>query len=426
MSENYLVPGISGEMYLYGRQDNGATFGFVISLTMTLRGDFLRRALDDVTARFPQMAVGVVRDGEKLSFARLDREVPLYEGRNFSFERVAGSNDAGGYLFSIAYDYKTLFFDFHRALCDEKGALIFIKALIYRYIQISDLPVLNDGSIKTVAESYSDAEGCDSLSRLDDLQASRPVWYMDARALRLPETGKGSYCVTQIRIPLGKLKGEAAAFKSSPVTYIAPVFSHSIYEMYGKEMPAGEFIVASIKASLRPYFPTASVRSFFTPVFLAYNRKITDYPLTTVLMSQKKLLEAQLRPDALAYSAQRCLKDMRSVCDGRLSFDEKKDMARAVFGKSASMSTYEICNIGNVIMPESLMQYVTEFYSVLSPAAHTCALSLASFKSEFSVTVSHADKSGALCRRFVELLNDNDIYSYISDDFDYLPMKYEP
>ena len=83
--------------------------------------------------------------------------------------------------------------------------------------------------------------------------------------------------------------------------------------MIAGEMEVGEYVVASVQVNLRPYYPSASLRPYHTPIFLAYNRNLTDYPYGTVLMSQKKLLEAQLKNDTLAYSAQRKIADIEKV-----------------------------------------------------------------------------------------------------------------
>ena len=183
--------------------------------------------------------------------------------------------------------------------------------------------------------------------------------------------------------------------------------------------------MASISVNLRQYFPTLSFRPFSTAVTLAYNRRLGEYPFNTILMSQKKLLEAQLKPDALAYNAGRRLDDMERLSSAA-GLAAKERMAEEMASIEAARSTYMIRGAGNVGMPESMQRYVTEFYPVFTPVRQDFAVSMVVFRNEAVLTF--AEKNGAdgsFCRRVAELMNENDICAYVSDEFDMMPMKYE-
>lgn len=173
-----------------------------------------------------------------------------------------------------------------------------------------------------MSSEYFKAEGDDPMVRMDDVNASRPVWYMDAKAVVPEPVTVSMEQVVQVRIPLHKLKRDYSELGNVPVTYIAPFFSHAVHEMIAGEMEVGEYVVASVQVNLRPYYPSASLRPYHTPIFLAYNRNLTDYPYGTVLMSQKKLLEAQLKNDTLAYSAQRKIADIEKAYDVKGPMEE--------------------------------------------------------------------------------------------------------
>jgi len=183
----------------------------------------------------------------------------------------------------------------------------------------------------------------------------------------------------------------------------------------------GEYVVASIQINLRPYFPTASLRPFHTPVFLAYNRILGDYPYNTVLMSQKKLLEAQLKTDALAYSAQRKIADIEKACRG--SLEQKKSAFTALNDKMSAKSTYSVCRIGNLILPDQLQRYVTEFYPVIPASDQAYSMTVVSFKGEMFVTVAGRKDVAAVTDRFVELLNGNGIHAFKADGFSFRYIK---
>ena len=419
-------PDLAGGLYLYAdRSACGSVARFVVSLTMHVKGDVLEQAVNDVLVLFPHIPVRVSREGEQYVFGKNTARVPVC-GESESARRSPGEESAGGYLFTVSFSGKTVYFDIHMSLFDEKGMAAFAKAVVFRYVQLVGFPVENDGSVRALPDGGSHVSTDDPLDMIADIPASRPAWYMDAKAFVRPATaGSDMVHAVQLRIPLSRLRSHAKEFAGSPVTFIAPIVSQSIYEMYGSEMQPGEYVVAAISVNLRQYFPTVSLRPFNTLVSLAYNRRINEYPFNTILMSQKKLLEAQLKTDALAYNAQRKAAAMEDVYCGRTYADKVARAEKAVADKAAK-STYVIHSAGNIGMPESLDRYVTEFYPLYVPGLHDMVLSCITFRNEILLTVAGRDsgRTDLICRRIAGLMNENEIYAYISDGFDFSPTTY--
>ena len=419
--KEYLVPSVCGRTYLYGSHaDASVSSRIVAALTMQIDPDILSESLREAIARFPHFGVGLDSAEGKVHFKELDSEVPVFED---DAEQPFGFGDPAlnGYLFKVTYAHKTVNFDFHRAMADEAGMMTFVKSVLFNYLERSGYPVTTGGAIKLLSSEYFRAEGEDAMPRLDDAQASRPVWYMDARAVVPAAYDEPVEEVVHIRVPVAKLRKEYSDIVNIPVTYIAPLFSHAVHEMYGGEIEAGEYVVASVQVNLRPYYPSATMRPYHTPVYLAYNRNLADYPYSTVLMSQKKLLEAQLKPDTLAYSAQRKIADLDRAYDGPDGLiDERFSELQS---KVRAKSTYDIAGLGHVILPESMQRLVTELYPVIPSSGRTFSVTAELFKNELAVTVSGRRNAGVVAARLVELLQGNDIDAYIADCYSFKPMN---
>lgn len=418
--KEYLVPSVCGRTYLYGSHaDASVSSRIVAALTMQIDPAIMVASLEEAVTRFPHFAVGLQRDADKVLFKELHAEVPVFEDdadQPFSFDDPA----LNGYLFKVTYAHKTVCFDFHRAMADEAGMMTFVKSVLFNYLERAGYPVTTGGAVKLLSSDYFKAEGEDAMSRLDDAQASRPIWYMDAKAVVPAENDEPVEEVVHIRVPVAKLRKEYADIVNIPVTYIAPLFSHAVHEMYGGEIEAGEYVVASVQVNLRPYYPSATMRPYHTPIYLAYNRNLSDYPYSTVLMSQKKLLEAQLKPDTLAYSAQRKIADVEKAYDGSLGqIDERFTRIQE---ETRAKSTYDIAGLGHVILPESMQRLVTELYPVIPSSGRTFSVTAELFKNELAVTVSGRVNVGAVAARLVELLQGNDIDAYIADCYSFRPM----
>ena len=421
-SLEYLVPSICGQTYLYGSHaDASVSSRIVTALTMHIDPSILGQALSEAVIRFPQIAVSLVEEDGRRKFISLNAPVPIFEACSDMPSDMADER-LGGYLFRISYCHKHLYVDYHRALADEFGMMAFVKALVMRYLELSGYPVQTDGSVKLLSDEYFQAEGEDPMEKMQDKFASRPVWYMDAKAL-VPEVVEGDKEeVVQVRVPVAKLKKDYLDLASIPVTYMAPLLSHALREVYSESMQGGEYVVAEVQINLRPYYPSASLRPYYTPVFLAYNRNLADYPYKTVLMSQKKLLEAQLKNDTLAYSAQRKISDVENAfefSDSLASLDASFDIMQE---NANRRSTYNICRIGNVILPESIQRLVSEFYPVIPSSGKSVSVTVTTYKGDLAVTVSGKKYAYEVCRRLIELLHANDIDAYIADRYDFSPL----
>jgi hypothetical protein len=138
-------------------------------------------------------------------------------------------------------------------------------------------------------------------------------------------------------------------------------------------------------------------------------------------MSQKKLLEAQLKPDTLAYSAQRKISDVEKACEGTAGKigERFSRMQEGVMAKS----TYDIAGLGHVILPESMQRLVTELYPVIPSSGRTFSVTAELFKNELAVTVSGRRNAAVVAARLVELLQGNDIDAYIADCYSFKPMS---
>lgn len=416
-------PPLGGMAYLYAdNMDIAVSSRFVATLTMHLRTVVLEQALNEAVRRFPHLAVGYREEEGQLVLVPVDAPVRVFDIKDADQPYLFGDAALNGYLFKVSVSHKTICFDFSRALVDEVGLMDFVKAVLFRYIELSGYPVSNDGSVKIMSDPCAALEGADPLPRIDDMPASRPVWYMDARAVNAPAADAVREDIVQIRIPQPRLKGDKMQLVNIPVTYLAPVFSHAVYEALEDRMAAGEYVVASVQINLRPYFPSPSMLPYTTPVYLAYNRNLNEYPFNTVLMSQKKLLEAQLKNDTLAYSAQRKIAGIEKAFDGKGPLTEVIMKNKAILKDVVSRSTYDICRVGNVLVPESMQRYLTEFYPVVPSGPYMFSLTVINYRGEVVVTVSGKKDVRSVCGRFVELLVENDIDAFVADEFSFIPM----
>ena len=147
--------------------------------------------------------------------------------------------------------------------------------------------------------------------------------------------------------------------------------------------------------------------------------------MATVLMSQKKFMEAQLKTDALAYNVQSRISVLEKIMD-KGTFAEKTEAATALAAEKKRQATFSLCNVGNVIMPEQMLRYITEFYPVVPPALYPYGISTINFKGELIITVSSPSPEDAVAAKFTALLKQHGMPAYVSETYLHSQMKYNP
>ena len=137
VQHDFLTPDILGGSYLYAESaSSDAVFGFVVTLTAVIDVPVLERTVGELLMRFPYFAVKVVKSDREYGFAEDTDPV-----------KICSPASGNGRLFSVSCLHKSIFFNFHRALTDERGAMTFIRSVIFRYLSESGFDVENDGGI---------------------------------------------------------------------------------------------------------------------------------------------------------------------------------------------------------------------------------------------------------------------------------------
>lgn len=431
INKEYLAFNPGEESYFYGSHlASGCVPRFIVSLTMLIEEDVLRQTMEDIRKRFPQMSVKIEKDTDGNNYVYKDNDAPFPVFHNDgSVIRTMGTEETDFHLLTVTYWEKMLIFDFHHVLGDGTGFIIFIKAVLYRYFQLKNLPLDNDGSILTVDQEYNEEEGENAYKYIEGQPAEIPDWYVSGRKVfNIPGISTDhdpADTLVQIRIPFDRLHGVAKSYKTSPVTFISPLFSQAIYEKY-EDIIGTDCILTSIPVNLRPYYPTRTLRYFITIAVLAHSKLILKEGFENILLDQKRLLDEQTKPEFLNYMAQNLIKGMTQFREMPMPVEQKAEMMDCQVRESMKNYTYVITNVGKIDLPGIMAQYVTEFYPMLPTATCPFTIAITTWNNELMLSVTQRQEETDICERFVELLNMLEIPAYISDKFEYHTMRCKP
>ena len=426
----HLNPNLGSESYFYASHlTSGCVPRFVATLRLGIDEDILRIALDDIQKRFPQMSVQIQRTADGKNYELIDnpRPIPIFTD-NGSVIRTMGTEETNFHLVTITSYEKFMMFDFHHLLGDGTGFLIFMKAVVYHYLELRGVPLENDGTILTVDQPVREEESEDAYAKLMDVECSLPDWYkpgLEAFSIPVNTDDDPTDTVVQIRIPFNKFHEVFKSYHSTPVTFLSLVFSHAIYEQY-RDTIGEKCIVASVPVNLRPYYPTETLRYFITVASLAHSKLFRKEDFAKQLLTQRELLSEQTQPKVLTKLAQNHINGMKKFRELDMTVEEKAKIMDSKVRSSMGTFTYVITNMGNVSFPESMSAYVDEFYPILPTA--TCPFSIATttWKGELMLSITQRSTDISICKRFVELLNQLDVPAYLADTFTFHTMRAKP
>lgn len=431
MEKSHLVVGPGDSSYFYGTHlNNGCVPRFTIVLSMPIDGDTLRVAMDGIMRRFPQYAVRIERDsdGRHYHLEENDRRLPIFHDEG-DVVRTIGGEDTSGHLLMVSYYGNRIMFDFLHVLGDGTGFMMFIKAVVFRYLQLSGVAVENDGTILTVDQPYADEEGCNAYEKVMDAPASVPDWYKSGAEVFCPPCGgtgdDPSDTVVEIRIPFDVLHSRLRQYGSSPVTFIEPLFSHAIYDKY-RDVIGDRCIVASVPVNLRPYFPTGTARYFIALAVLAHSKLFLQEPFEKMLATQRALLKEQTRPEFLAFMAQKRVRDGLAFNKADLTIEERIRIMETKIVESLKSYTYVISNMGSVEFPPTVAPYVEECLFMLPTSTLPFTIATLSLKGELVLTVTQRDEQTDICERFVSYMNRLGVPARITRVFKYHTMRFYP
>lgn len=413
----------NGKTYFYGTHLScGCVPRFTVKLTQKIDGSLLRQATDKALDRFPQMAVSVAQSKKHYFLIPIDLPAPVFA--EDGTVRAIGTEDTNGYLFCITYTQNTLHANWFHALADGLGFIVFLKTVLYYYMQLAGLPVENNGSILDHQTQFHPEEAADAVLNLSVESRGEYPRFPAFRVPGITTQDDPEDTVVQIRLPFSKLHGITKEYQASPVTFICPLFSAAIYEKYCMDTEYETPIIAAIPVNMRPYFPSRTTRNFISCAGIPFDKKISELTIEQILNIEKGLLDFQTQAHELAHDAVKNAKDTHKLLDADMSIEEKCDILGKSIEQTLGQSTYIITNMGKLSLPESMEPYVKDFYPCLPTALNPFTLAVVSYRDELVISVTQRDADTDVCERFTEILDRFGIPAYISEVFSFHTMRY--
>lgn len=395
-----------------------AVFAVSAYLDSFVDGKKLQQAVADLAPRFPSMYVRL-----KKGFL-WDSLVPatdfnVVEKASQSPCRMMKIKNSEKPLFRVVYDKSEIRAEFFHAVTDGTGAFEYLKALVFRYLQLSGKAPSHAAGVRDVEENPMAKEMQDDFLRI--YEKGNRCSRADSNAYQLKLEKKENYLSrTEICMPLDSLKAVAKEKYGCTVTqYAAAVYAMALLSVYKNDSSAAKKPVKlSVPVNLRRYWNSDTLRNFSSYVTINVTPE-KEYTFENVLELIRRGMAEKISKENM----------FKNVCQNVA--DEKMLIARLapnavkkIFMKSAfhmygeRKYTSTVTSVGYVRLPDEFskrVRYMTATLGETSLNRINCAV--VGYKNTLCVNITSVSDDNRVQSYFADFVRSQGIPVGLSTDF---------
>ncbi len=309
-------------------------------------------------------------------------------------------------LFEVTYYKKRINLEVNHALTDGTGTLTFLKSLVANYLNIlyklEPNEVINLGSIKEVKEDafkkYKNKSGKKSQKIVRAYQI-KDEKYLENR-LKIIE----GICSTK------SIKQISKKYDATITEYLVSVLIKSILD--SKDNEKTKPIVITVPVNLRNYYPSYTVRNFFSVVNIVYkgnSKELSDIINVVKLEFQKCLSKMEID------SKMNKMVKLEEIFILRLVPRFLKDgILKLIYNFTKYFQTMTLSNIGVIKMPQIYEEYIDYFDVFISTA--TIQLCMCSYQDKMVMSFTSQFVNSEIEKNFFRYLTNQNVEVVINSN----------
>lgn len=391
-------------------------FRFTIRMTETVLPSALEEAVIAALDDTPSFKVRL-RKGLFWYYFEYNPNAPKVEEESEYPCRKFEKTTNGSYLFRTTYYGKFINVEFFHALCDGTGALAFLTKIITHYLLI----VHSELSLPDVwCEGISGfAQTEDSFARMTQKSDIKPQNVLRARAYNISATltQEGEIRVYKGIMSVNQVKAFAKSRGATITEAMAGLLIYSLYKEGFVYSPVDRPIDICIPVNLRKFFPSETMRNFFTTVGIGVNFCKQAYTLDEVIAQVHESMRRELDMELLYPKILYCVEAQRNIFLRFVPLFLKNIALRMTYSKGERGFSSVISNVGEFKLPKELEGFVERFELLLSPtlqSRYKCGLSSCGDTLVFTFTTNA--ENAEIPRRFYTTLAKNGVDVTISSN----------
>lgn len=325
----------------------------------------LKKALNEILPFFAAFNVRM-RHGLFWSYLETNRANAQVWQEEESPCRYIDPVETNRFLFRVLYYKKRIHLETFHVLTDGTGAMRFLKAICYRYLQLAHADSFTPEQRSTFfgIENAGDVQD----GYIENYVRAKGKAFRDPSAFHLKGERRlaGELGVVTALMPLPALKAECMRYDATIGEYLTACIAFCIYEEFthghGTQKPISVFV----PVNLRPIFGTDTSLNFFSKLSIILPLHTKGFTFQDVIALVKQQFDEKLTREEfeqrLAYTAS----SEMNVFTRLIPLPLKNGILRIVYENSNNGSSIVLSNLGPVQIEELFRPYFEGFRFLLA------------------------------------------------------------
>ena len=359
---------------------NNNTFRLSVVLKEKINPSYLKDAVIRTLIEYPSYKVKIRVGFFWNYFEKNDNDVIIEEENEMPCESIdfMMNND---YLFKVTYFDKKINVDMCHMLTDGMGGTIFIKSILYNYLNI-----VKDMNLKVEDKYYDAGYGRDQYLRRYDksmfsVDKSKNIYLIkDKYDININKT-------YHYIIDVDKFKNVSKKYEVSVTVLLTSLYVLALYNtVYDKNSKRDIYI--NVPVDMRKHFNVYAFSNFFTCMDIKCNINNSNVNFESILEQIKGEFANKLKIENLKGYLSRDVKLGSNVAIRLVPLFIKKPVMK-VLEKVVRRSTTTISNIGIFKVDERYEKYIDNVLVVVNPGnIQKVKCTVCSFKNKLNVTIN--------------------------------------
>lgn len=359
---------------------NNNTFRLSVVLKDKINPSYLKDAVIRTLIDYPSYKVKIRAGFFWNYFEKNDNDVIIEEESEMPCQSInfVMNND---YLFKVTYFDKKINVDMCHMLTDGMGGIIFIKSIIYNYLNI-----VKDLDIKIVDKYYDAGYGRDQYLRRYD----KSMFLVDKSKHIFLIKDKYNIDINKTYhyiIDVDMFKSVCKKYDVSVTVLLTSLYVLALYNtVYDKK--SGRDIYINLPVDMRKHFNVYAFSNFFTCMDIKSNINRSNVDFNSILEQIKSEFSSKLKIENLKGYLSRDVKLGSNVAIRLVPLFIKKPIMK-ILEKVVRRSTTTLSNIGIFHVDERYEKYIDNVLVVVNPGnIQKVKCTVCSYKNKLNVTIN--------------------------------------
>ncbi len=271
------------------------------------------------------------------------------------------------YLFKVTYYQNKINLEMFHSLTDGNGALEFLKAICYTYLELKHgLNLQNKEEIGKIEINNQNTE--DSYIKyyqkhLHGRNSSKKAFILNGKRNPFYATK-----VTHFHLSLKQTIKTCRRKKVTVTQYLTAVLIQAIYRSYQGKKVSKRPIKVCIPVNLKKYFDSTTISNFFSYITIEANaKKIDCNNLDAILEFVKGEFKSKLTKEEISKTMSSTVNMGTNMIVRVLPLFLKKFTLKISYQEIAKYTTTTFSNIGKINVLKECEPYIQNFYFLIAP-----------------------------------------------------------